>query len=252
MATDAPNAATSDQSAGSGVAGAAVGAASDGDGTAEGDGVTTGTAETDAPTDAGGGESLGRAVADGSLATPDAELRRAIAISAAMALRTMVPARTPMVTARRCSASQAETLDAKEGLPLRFMARSYVARLRNDCGAPATSTASRDRRRRFPLRASEDVVAADATPDDVRTFAGGRSILERGSPIRRPRHLEDGIGALDPLDAEAATEFAGNEIGVKPPEGDPEAVAVGSVERLPVSLETACALVGGHDRRLAQ
>src|SRR4051812_31699373 len=57
------------------------------------------------------------------------------------------------------------------------------------------------------LRVLEDVVSADAAPDDVR-LSGVllRPVVKRGPPVACPRHLEDTGMTLDASDPQAAPE----------------------------------------------
>ena len=59
------------------------------------------------------------------------------------------------------------------------------------------------------LGRAEDVVAADATPDDVRLSGSDLlPVFERRAPIRSPRHFEDPWRSLDPSHAQACAKPA--------------------------------------------
>jgi hypothetical protein len=62
---------------------------------------------------------------------------------------------------------------------------------------------------RFGLRLLEDIVRADPAPHDVR-FARGHlgAVLERGSPVGSPCHLEDSSRTLNRLDPQSFAEPA--------------------------------------------
>ena len=55
-------------------------------------------------------------------------------------------------------------------------------------------------------------MSAHAPPDDVRTVQAASSVLERGSPIGSPGHLEDGICALHPLHPQPCPEMTGAQV----------------------------------------
>src|ERR1044072_7009482 len=62
--------------------------------------------------------------------------------------------------------------------------------------------------------AGEDVVGADAAPDDVLGAADYlRAVRPRRAPVPGPGELVDAGRALDALDAQAGAEAAGAEVG---------------------------------------
>lgn len=96
------------------------------------------------------------------------------------------------------------------------------------------------------LRSAQDVVAADAPPDDVRARTSAVSVLEGGSAVWRPGHLEDIIGALDSLDPQSRPEAVTLEVLDEAPNCVPETLLVVSAKPQPIAIEAGRALPGRH------
>lgn len=96
------------------------------------------------------------------------------------------------------------------------------------------------------LRSTQDVVAADAAPDDVRAGTPARSVLEGSPAVWRPCHLEDFVGALDPLDAQSCAEAVTSQVLDEAPDRVSETLLVVSTEPKPVAIEPGRALPGRH------
>ena len=89
-------------------------------------------------------------------------------------------------------------------------------------------------------------MAADPAPDDVGSGAPAGPVLERGSAVRCPRHLEDVVGALDSLHAQTRSEALAPQVGREVTSRPSETRPVSGSQRLPVAIETRAALPGGH------
>src|SRR5687768_11926436 len=100
--------------------------------------------------------------------------------------------------------------------------------------------------------ASKHIVSTDATPDDEGTFSIRRAVFERGSAVRRPCHLEDGIGALDALDPETRAKLTDGQIRIEALEGCAKSLPIVLGQRLPIALEPPGPFVRRHGRTSAE
>lgn len=89
-------------------------------------------------------------------------------------------------------------------------------------------------------------MATDAPPDDVSPGFPAAPVLEGGSTVRRPGHLEDVVGTLDSPDPQAGSEAVALQVRDEVADRTPEAFPVVSPQRLPVTVESGRALPGRH------
>ncbi|MGA4960527.1 ATP-dependent DNA ligase [Streptomyces lavendulocolor] len=154
---------------------------------------------------------------------------------------------------RRWSAGRGGTRCASPG-------SGWTSPSRTSCpSARAPSPPAGDRPRPSPPMlsgAGEDVVGANAAPDDV-LYAGAerRPVLPGGascgSSAHGPSELIDAGGALDALDAEAGAEVpAGAQVLNEGRHGLAEAAALFGGEAVKVGGEAGRGLVGGHGELL--
>lgn len=74
----------------------------------------------------------------------------------------------------------------------------------------------------------QDIMCADAAPDDVRlALAQGRAVAERCASVWRPSHFEDARVPLHPFDAQSLAESrSGFQVNIHSFDGSEECVAL--------------------------
>jgi hypothetical protein len=77
------------------------------------------------------------------------------------------------------------------------------------------------------LRATEDSVATNAPPDHLNFATVRRSVLEGGTAVGRPGHLENAIRPRDALHPEPWTKGSRPKIVVKSPEDGSKSFSLG-------------------------
>ena len=88
---------------------------------------------------------------------------------------------------------------------------------------------------------------AHTSPDDVRSGGAAGTVLERGTPIGSPGHLEDGVRAIHALDAQPGAEPTGGEVGDESSAAAPTKPSlVIRRQMLPVAVEPDCPFPGRH------
>ena len=96
------------------------------------------------------------------------------------------------------------------------------------------------------LGPTQDVVSTDPSPDDMGTGIAAGPVLERSSPVGRPGHLEDVVGALHALDSQARSEAPAAQVLDEVANGAAEAGTIVSSESSPVPIEACRALPSRH------